>query len=238
MDSVTPAGDTPASPLPGQGQSGSPEQQGQYSAADVEGLRALVESQAKQLQGQSAALGKLTRMVESFQKPTPPPEGTAPEPAVKADPMVSRYQELDKVISQQKRAATLSAFRNALTSAGIDDEAAREYSRWLARDHESEIQTELTEDAEYRVTIGETSVSDWIKAYVESDKGKAIRAARQKAPLPTGHSRSAEVKPSTPAKTQLTHREYSVKVAEAVARGRAEGKNPSEFLKGFELLKE
>jgi len=177
-------------------------------------------------------------MVESFQKPTPPPEGTAPEPAVKADPMVSRYQELDKVISQQKRAATLSAFRNALTSAGIDDEAAREYSRWLARDHESEIQTELTEDAEYRVTIGETSVSDWIKAYVESDKGKAIRAARQKAPLPTGHSRSAEVKPSTPAKTQLTHREYSVKVAEAVARGRAEGKNPSEFLKGFELLKE
>jgi hypothetical protein len=139
----------------------------------------------ERLQKQSAIIGKLTN-----EKKTQEPKAEAVLEAPEKTGEISKYQALEEKldafqqrIQKQEKAATLSALELSLVEAGASPQLAKEQADYFAFKLGDRITSEETEAGEVKRSIADTDgtqvpVSQWARAYIESDAGSYLRATK------------------------------------------------------------
>jgi len=227
----------------------SPTQTGEFEATESERsktpdgadeLKALLAEQSKRLQEQSAILGKITNRLGKLEKtdpvdPEPKARAEEPKKTDKFDPMAERFSKLETRLKAQEDAAKLLAMRDALVENGVDPGSAKQFAKWISLEHGEGITAELDDSGGFAVAMGETSLGDWTKAYLESESGKALIPTRvKKDPIEKAHT-GAKRSAGATGKTMLDPVAFSKMAAERVLAARKEKKPADSFMSGFSL---
>ena len=198
-------------------------QDGKDNGGKIEQLQSQMLEMNERLQKQSALIGKQANEIKSQQS------SAAETPAAKEKTgEVSKYQELEEKIDllqrrskQQENAAKLSDIELALVEAGASPQIAKEQADYFAFKLGDRIIVEESDAGEVKRSIVDTDgvtnvpVSQWAKAYIESDAGSYLRAAK------TGPSvKNNGTAPGQAQKVKLKSGAYSKGYSEAQANGK------------------
>lgn len=223
MAGEAPAGSTPVSPATpdaGSKPTGTPNAPENVEPKFVtkEELVAQNAELVKRLDGQSATIKRLEKLVGKNEPATPAPKPTDLDSRVKELEQTAEAQR--QVAEKQKSREVRSRLAEALVEKGkLSPADAARAANYIAADHKDRISVAETEDGEFSVTVkdGEkdSPVADWVGAYLQTDQGRFF--------LPT--SRNPRV-PGNPEAISAGPRQVSKADLEA---GRV---NPADILSG------